>query len=55
LIAPSCIEGEWHDAVCEERAVLQGGLKRRPAITGLGGGGRGVKVRLLTAVTGGRN
>jgi hypothetical protein len=52
LIVPSIIEGEWRDAVGEERAVQQGGLKRRPAITRLGGGGRGVKVRLLTAVTG---
>jgi hypothetical protein len=24
LIAPSCIEGEWRDAVGEERAVQQG-------------------------------
>jgi hypothetical protein len=32
--------------------VQQGGLKRRPAITGLSGGSRGVKVRLQTAVTG---
>jgi hypothetical protein len=51
LIVPSIIEGEWRDAVGEEREVQQGGLKRRPAITGLGGGGRGVKVRLLIAVT----
>jgi hypothetical protein len=35
--------------------MLQGGLKRRPAITGLDGGSRGVKLRLLIAVTGGRN
>jgi hypothetical protein len=25
-----CIEDEWCDAVGEERAVQQGGLKRRP-------------------------
>jgi hypothetical protein len=46
LIASSSIKDEWRDAVCEERAVRHGGLKRRPAITRLGADDRGVKVRL---------